>query len=425
MHDCPPETHAYFNVRDELTTQDGIVFKGYRCVIPKTLRADMRQRLHATHTGVQSTLRRARECVYWPGMNSDLNDFVSKCETCNMYQSSQPKEPLISHDLPQRPWEKIGCDIFTLGKHDYLCTVDYFSDYFEVDPLPGSKDGTAIIKKLQKHFSNHGIPNTLQTDNGPPFNSRQFENFTKQYEFDHTTSSPEYPRSNGKVENAVKLAKRLIKRTQHTHGDFYLNLLNWRNTPTEGLDSSPAQRFLGRRTKTDIPVASELLKPKIIQDVAYKKTQKQAKQSHYYNRNAKPLPPLCEGETVRFKQKRESKVWQKAQIQKQVCIRSYQIITEDGREYRRNRQHLSKSAEPFINIPQTVSIPAQDLQPTPQHSAAETVLQRNDPPQQNTSQAHANKDRAVSSPPNPKTTTLRRSNRIRETPKYLEHYVTK
>ena len=126
-----------------------------------------------------------------------------------------------------------------------------------------------------------------------------------------------------------------------------------------------------------------------------------------------------------FKQKRESKVWQKAQIQKQVCIRSYQIITEDGREYRRNRQHLSKSAEPFINIPQTVSIPAQDLQPTPQHSAAETVLQRNDPPQQNTSQAHANNDRAVSSPPNPKTTTLRRSNRIRETPKYLEHYVTK
>ncbi|XP_038069824.1 uncharacterized protein K02A2.6-like [Patiria miniata] len=253
-----------------------------------------------------------------------------------MYQSSQPKEPLISHGIPQRPWGKIGCDLFTLGNHDYLCTVDYYSDYFEIDPLPGSKDGTTIIKKLKKHYSNHGIPDTLQSDNGPPFNSRQFENFATQYGFDHTTSSPEYPQSNGKVKNTVKIAKLLINKTQHTLGDFYLNLLNWRNTPTEGLNSSPAQQFLGRRTKTDISVASKLLQPKIIRDVAFKKTKKQAKQSFYYNRNAAPLPPLSEGETVQFQQKRNSKVWQKVQVQKQVGMRSYQIITEDGCEYRRN-----------------------------------------------------------------------------------------
>ena len=420
MQECPPETHAYYTVRDELTTQDGIVFKGYRCVIPKKLRRDIRQRLHATHTGLQSTLRRARECVYWPGMNSELKDYVSKCETCNMYQSSQPKEPLISHNLPTRPWEKIGCDIFTLGGNDYLCTVDYYSDYFEVDPLNGSKDATAIIKKLKRHFSNHGIPDTVQTDNGPPFNSKQFENFGTQYGFDHTTSSPEYPQSNGKVENAVKIAKSLIKKTQHARGDFYLNLLNWRNTPTEGLGSSPAQRFLGRRTKTDIPVASKLLKPKIIRDVVSKKTKKQAKQSHYYDRNAKPLPPLCEGETVRFKQKRDSKVWQKAQVQKAVGIRSYQIITEDGREYRRNRQHLRKSAETFINIPQTASVPPLDPQITSQTSTPKRIE-----PQQRIASQTTKDTTTANSPPNAEPIIPRRSSRTRTAPKYLEQYVTK
>ena len=61
----------YFMVRDELSTQDGILFKGLRCVIPVSLRPKIRERLHGAHTGVEGCLRRARETVYWPGMNAD------------------------------------------------------------------------------------------------------------------------------------------------------------------------------------------------------------------------------------------------------------------------------------------------------------------------------------------------------------------
>ena len=180
-------------------------------------------------------------------MNRELEDFISKCETCNTFQPAQPKEPLICHDIPQRHWEKIGCDIFTFNNRDYLCTVDYVSDYFEIDELHKAKTGAAVIGKLKKRFATHGIPDTFHSDNGPPFNSHEFSAFAAIYEFEHVTSSPEYPQSNGKVENAVKTSKNLMKKAATTNSDFQLALLDWRNTPTEGMKSSPAQRMFGRR----------------------------------------------------------------------------------------------------------------------------------------------------------------------------------
>ena len=188
--------------------------------------------------------------MYWPNMNRELEDFISKCETCNTFQPAQPKEPLICHDIPQRPWEKIDCDIFTFNNRDYLCTVDYFSDYFEIDELHKAKTGAAVIGKLKKRFATHGIPATFHSDNGPPFNSNEFSAFAAMYEFEHVSSSPEYPQSNGKVENPVKTSKNLMEKAATTNSDFQLALLDWRNTPTEGMKSSPAQRIFGRRTRT-------------------------------------------------------------------------------------------------------------------------------------------------------------------------------
>ena len=66
-----------------------------------------------------------QEKLYWPGMNSDLTDHISKCDICSSYQSNQAREPLISHETADRPWQKIGADVFTLDGTDYLCVVDY------------------------------------------------------------------------------------------------------------------------------------------------------------------------------------------------------------------------------------------------------------------------------------------------------------
>ena len=76
------------------------------------------------------------------------------------------------------------------------------------------------------------------SDNGPPFNSYEFQQFASNYDMEHVTSSPHYPQSNGKVENAIKTAKSLLKKSKAARSDIYLALLEWRNTPSEGLQSS-------------------------------------------------------------------------------------------------------------------------------------------------------------------------------------------
>ena len=192
----------YVLVRDELSAQGGLILRGQRCVIPLSLRTNIKEKLHGAHTGIQSCLGRARETVYCSGMNSDLTGHISKCNICSSYQSNQAREPLISHEVADRPWRKIGADVFTLDGTDYLCVVDYYSSYFEIDRLE-TKIAKGITKMLRKLFSVHGIPNQLISDN-MPFSSQEFRGFAASYEFEVITSSPGYPQSNGKVENTIR-----------------------------------------------------------------------------------------------------------------------------------------------------------------------------------------------------------------------------
>ena len=72
----PKEVSEYFNVRDELAVQDGIIFKGQRCVILKTLRQKVKEKIHHAHIGIQGCLRTAREVVYWPSMNTYIHTLL-------------------------------------------------------------------------------------------------------------------------------------------------------------------------------------------------------------------------------------------------------------------------------------------------------------------------------------------------------------
>ena len=167
--DVPVKVRDYFPFRDELTMQNGLIFKGKRLVVPTSWRDEMTEKLHSSHIGIQGCLRRARETLYWPGMNRKVEDYIAKCSTCNSYQSEQAKEPMISHHIPTRPWEKVGMDLFELNNRDFLITVDYYSNYFEVDRLT-SKIAKEVINKTKANFARHGIPDQVSpiTDNHSP-----------------------------------------------------------------------------------------------------------------------------------------------------------------------------------------------------------------------------------------------------------------
>ena len=161
-----PEARAYFSFREELTLQNGVVFKGERLVIPSSMREELKMKLHASHLGIQACLRRAREAFYWPNMNKDIEEFIGKCSVCNSYRQQQQKEPMIAHPIPSRPWEYIASDLLEFEGRDYLITTDYYSNFFEVDRLY-SKTSREVVNKLKAHMARHGIPDKLMSDNGP------------------------------------------------------------------------------------------------------------------------------------------------------------------------------------------------------------------------------------------------------------------
>ena len=160
--DVPAAINAYFNIHDEPSVHDGIIFKGLRCLICHTLRPKITEKIHKSHIEVQGCPHQARETVYWPGTNSEVTTFIQKCDTCLAFQTSHSKEPLICHKTATSPWEKIVTGIFTLDDKNYLCTIDFYSGYFDVDELH-SKTVKVIIKKLKKHFATNGIPNKVTT----------------------------------------------------------------------------------------------------------------------------------------------------------------------------------------------------------------------------------------------------------------------
>ena len=180
------------------------------------------------------------------------------------------------------------------------------------------------------------------SDNGTQYSSEQFKDFSEQYKFKHVTSSPHFPRSNGKAEKTVQIAKNLLKKAKKEGSDPYLAILDYRNTPIDGLDASPAQMLMQRRTRTTLPTASKLLKPKVVQNVHENLKLKQETQKRYFDRGTKQLPLFKEGERV--KMRLPNKSWKDAKVvTKSTFPRSY-VVECEGRQYRRNRVDLRKCA---------------------------------------------------------------------------------
>lgn len=198
----PADIMHYYSFLDEPSFQDKIVFRGERVVIPDTLREDIFKGIHSSHLGNEECLRRAKECVYWQGMNEHIKAFIAKCYTCRSLDARQQKETLLPHKFTSRPWAKVGTDLLSFQNRDYLITVDYYSNFWEIIYLPDAKSST-VIRKLKSLFARQGIPDVLFSDNGPQFSSQEIQKFCQKWEFEHRTSSPGYPQSNGKAESAV------------------------------------------------------------------------------------------------------------------------------------------------------------------------------------------------------------------------------
>ena len=358
--DVPVSIREFWNYKEELTVQDGVLYKGMKVIVPTSMRPQMIARVHSSHLGPDACARRARDVLFWPGMVGQIKEQVQSCEVCNDFLARQQKEPLMTHKIPDTPWSKVGQDLFVLGKENYLVTVDFYSDYFELDLL---KDTTAetVINATKSHFARHGIADMV-TDNGPQYSSEQFATFSREWEFQHTTSSPLHSQSNGKSESAVKIAKNLVKKAKRDNKDVQMSLLEWRNTPDiNGL--SPVQKLMSRRTRTTIPTAEVLLKPEVADGVFDNIIRKRQQAKATYDKRARPLPELQVGEPVRLQPVNPKAPWEKGSCVAKVGPRSFLIETENGNLYRRNRKFIrqdpsQEQARPTVTNSSSTSQPS-------------------------------------------------------------------
>ncbi|XP_023244041.1 uncharacterized protein K02A2.6-like [Centruroides sculpturatus] len=195
----PSNIKPYYDFKEDLYLWKNIICKGPAIIIPEKQRTRVLQQIHAAHLGINASLSRVRNKVYWPGMNHDIEKVVKSCRQCQRFRPAQTKEPLIPHRIPTYPWQEATADIFYLASSPYLLIVDRYSAYPEIYKMP-STDASKVIPKFKETFSRFGSPEILMTDNGPPFSSVAFNHFCDKWSIRHSTSSPRYPQSNGHIE---------------------------------------------------------------------------------------------------------------------------------------------------------------------------------------------------------------------------------
>ena len=128
---CPQEVREYWQHRDTLNVEDGLIYKGERLVVPRTMRNLIKTKIHEGHLGITKCTIRAKTYFFWPFMMRHVKDVVERYETCQEYRKAQPKQPNMSRDV-DIPWHTVGCDIFHHGTSHYVIVTDYFSSYPEV-----------------------------------------------------------------------------------------------------------------------------------------------------------------------------------------------------------------------------------------------------------------------------------------------------
>ena len=137
-------------MRDVLTVQNELVFKGQLLVVPATLLKELIAMGHSSHISIERRIRRAQDTLYWPHMATELREYISKCDVCLAHRNGQAKEPLLQHEVVARPWSKVAADLCELDNRTLLDISDYYSNYIEVARL-NTATSHNVIKEMRSH----------------------------------------------------------------------------------------------------------------------------------------------------------------------------------------------------------------------------------------------------------------------------------
>ena len=331
VKEVPQEIQKYWTFREELTIEDVLILKGMQMVIPEKMREDILKQIHKGHLGFNKCQMRAKETIYWPGLNDQLENLILNCQLCLKYSKSKNKSTpptALGHEVPAVPWSKVATDIFHYESQPYLLVVDYTSRFPIVRRLK-LMSAQCVTEHFKSIFSEYRWPDTLVSDNGPCYTAEMSTNLMKEYAVNHIMSSLHYPQSNGLAEKFVQIVKNLFSKANEEGVDINKYLMIYCNTPLACTSKSLMQMLQQRSARSQLPMSN----------VARRRLGIVAEQPPKKNQHL-PLHDFHIGQDVMC-QSPTTKKWFPVKI-KELCPepRSYQVEMLEGIIYRRTQNHL-------------------------------------------------------------------------------------
>ena len=332
----PTDLQEYWNYRDTLSIENGLLTCGSRIIVPQEMPAEMLQYIHDGHQGKERCLLRARNTVFWPKITYDIQELIERCIICQEHGKSQPITG-ITQELPPFPWHTLATDIFYWKRMDFLIVADVFSKYFLVRKLANSTSA-AVCEEIATIVTELGLPHIIRSDNGPCYNSKEFQQMLQRYNITHQTSSPHHPRSNGFVERMVGVAKKLMDKAGSEGKPWISGLYEYRVTPQSGSIASPLQLITQCTPREkDLPQLPSTLGAQEMYETCQELIRRQP------NRPERNYIELTPGMAV-WVQRRQNTSWEPATVVSQSSSNSYWIMQENGTDqpkvYRRTRSML-------------------------------------------------------------------------------------
>ena len=187
------------------------------------------------HLGISKCRARAKITVFWPNIDWDISQLITRCDICHEHQHAPPSYNEHSNEA-HFPSHIYGADLCDINGKVHVVCVDYFSFFIWERPLPDMQSDLG----LKMIFGESGSPEILITNNGRSFISEDFWQFAVEWSSVYKTSSPRYPKGNAHAEQAVGIVKEAYTKCKD---DFLLGLLVHRTTPLLYMKSklSPAE----------------------------------------------------------------------------------------------------------------------------------------------------------------------------------------
>ena len=329
-------------------------------------REQILKQIHEGHLGLNKCQMHAKETVYWPGLNDQLEQLILNCQLCLKYSKSKNKstpQTALGHEVPPVPWSKVATDIFHYESQPYLLIVDYTSRFPIVRKLK-SMSVQNVAEHFKSIFSEYGWPDTIVSDNGPCYAAELFTNLMKEYAVNHITSSPHYPQSNGLAEKFVHIMKNLFHKAKEEGADIEKYLMIYHNTPLASMSKSPMQMLQQRLARSQLPMSNAARRRLgIVAEHQPHKNQHLPSHNFHIGQDVMCQSPI-------------TKRWFPAKI-KALCPepRSYQVETPEGITYRRTQNHLkpfqlcqkTQTKEQHKEQCQTRTLSKSDFTETPLH----------------------------------------------------------